>query len=319
MANCKTGACGGPGSRDEYDLGVTGLAMLAFLGAGHTHKHGKFQEVLQSAIQALLAAQGPDGCIGAKTPEGRWIYNHAIGTAALAEACCLSGDPALRAPAEKAVAFLADCRNPFLGWRYGLRPGDNDSSCTAWAALALVSARKSGLEVPKEAFDGALAWFDKATDGPTGKTRYTSPVETDPRLPEAAGNFQPNEAMTAAAAACRIFILGEKAADRAEILGGGDRLKMNPPRWDVSAGMTDFHCWYWGTLAMFQLGGDYWKSWNEPLKNALVPTQKREGCENGSWDPVDVWGCSGGRVYSTAINVLTMEIYYRYARVMKTK
>ena len=39
------------------------------------------------------------------------------------------------------------------------------------------------------------------------------------------------------------------------------------------------------------------------------------GCANGSWDPVDRWGFEGGRVYATAINALTLEVYYRYDNV----
>ena len=74
-------------------------------------------------------------------------------------------------------------------------------------------------------------------------------------------------------------------------------------------------------LALYQLDGPdgrHWRSWNEALKRALVPTQSRraDGCADGSWDPaVDRWGFAGGRVYATAINVLTLEVFYRYERV----
>ncbi|MBK9976081.1 MAG: hypothetical protein IPP14_15010 [Planctomycetes bacterium] len=39
--------------------------------------------------------------------------------------------------------------------------------------------------------------------------------------------------------------------------------------------------------------------------------------EHGSWDSVDAWGSAGGRVYSTAINCLTLEVYYRYQKLHK--
>ncbi|MHC4598664.1 MAG: hypothetical protein ACYS47_06635, partial [Planctomycetota bacterium] len=117
----------------------------------------------------------------------------------------------------------------------------------------------------------------------------------------------------------RIFILGPEAANNRKVLGGGNLLKQNTPKWDVEGGTIDMYYWYYGTLAMFQLGRSYWKAWNEPMKNALVPTQKREGCGNGSWDPVGAWGTAGGRVYATAINCLSLEIYYRYGRVLNVK
>ena len=37
----------------------------------------------------------------------------------------------------------------------------------------------------------------------------------------------------------------------------------------------------------------------------------------GSWDPIGAWGEDGGRVYSTAILVLTLEAYYRYSRLVR--
>ena len=73
--------------------------------------------------------------------------------------------------------------------------------------------------------------------------------------------------------------------------------------------------WYWGSYALFQYGGKKWLTWNEAMKNALLSTQRQGGCADGSWDPVGKWGMVGGRVYSTAINTLTLEIYYRYARI----
>jgi hypothetical protein len=50
------------------------------------------------------------------------------------------------------------------------------------------------------------------------------------------------------------------------------------------------------------------------MKDALLPNQRKGACEDGSWDPVGEWCRGGGRVYATAINVLTLEIYYRYKR-----
>jgi hypothetical protein len=48
----------------------------------------------------------------------------------------------------------------------------------------------------------------------------------------------------------------------------------------------------------------------------LVSGQAREGPLAGSWDPDhpvrDRWAHAGGRHYVTALNLLTLEVYYRY-------
>ena len=40
-----------------------------------------------------------------------------------------------------------------------------------------------------------------------------------------------------------------------------------------------------------------------------------ETCERGSWPPSDQWSSRGGRIYCTALAVLTLEVYYRFQRL----
>jgi hypothetical protein len=317
MANCRKGRCSGPGATADYDTGNTALALLAFLGAGHTHRTGKFKDSVKRALKALKKRQLPDGCYGPRTGDGHWIYNHLIATMAVAEAYGMAGrSPLLREMAQRGVDFTVRCQNPGLGWRYGIRPGDNDSSCTGWAVLALKSARLSGLSVPREAFAGAKNWFDKITDETDYRAGYTTRGDSGAR-PGDGKNFPPQEAMTSAAVLSRVFLGASRNDPR--VLGGGSLIKNCLPKWDVQSGSIDMYYWYYGSLAMMQLGGSFWKSWNTAMKDALLPTQHRKGCLNGSWDPVGPWGTAGGRVYATAINVLTLEVYYRYGRILQRK
>ena len=93
-----------------------------------------------------------------------------------------------------------------------------------------------------------------------------------------------------------------------ELIGGADLLRNNVPSW----GSKDFYYWYYATLVMFQMGGDHWKAWNNALRPTLVNNQRKGGPEDGSWDPAgDKYG-DAGRVYSTAIGALCLEVYYRY-------
>jgi hypothetical protein len=67
---------------------------------------------------------------------------------------------------------------------------------------------------------------------------------------------------------------------------------------------------------MFQMGGEHWKIWNEHLKATLLPLQRKDGAMSGSWDPIgDGKIPVGGRVFSTALGALCLEVYYRYAKL----
>jgi hypothetical protein len=119
--------------------------------------------------------------------------------------------------------------------------------------------------------------------------------------------------MTSVGIICRIFC-GQPRGDR-KVLQGVDILMANLPDWNKPKNdKVDYYYWYYGTYAMFQYGGEKWQKWNEAMKKALLGTQRQGGCADGSWDPIDKWGMVGGRVYATALNCLTLEIYYRYAR-----
>ena len=82
---------------------------------------------------------------------------------------------------------------------------------------------------------------------------------------------------------------------------------------DEQAGTIDMYYWYFGSLAMFQVGGEAWDEWRDALQTAVVLNQRKgPPLFRGSWDPVGPWGREGGRVYSTALMVMCMEVRYRY-------
>jgi hypothetical protein len=58
--------------------------------------------------------------------------------------------------------------------------------------------------------------------------------------------------------------------------------------------------------------GDFWKQWIDAMKDTILGTQLQDGPMAGSWDPKDKWETSGGRIYSTSLRVLMLEVYYRH-------
>ncbi len=304
----------GPGRGDgDYDVGVTALALLAFLGHGETHKIGAHKRTVRTGLDWLRAQQDADGAIGWDPMMGESVYNHALATTALCEALAMSRDFRLEKAAQAAVDWCLAAQNPGMGWQYGVRTGKNDSSVTSAMVMALKAAQAAGLEVPAETFADARGWFDRATalDGRTGYNAPGSGSAFMPALERAIGGEMYRElpVMTAAAVASRIAA-GEERTSEA-IAAGAEVLLGELPAWDGEGYQgVSFYYWYYGTLAMFQLGGEGWTTWNQALQEALVPTQR----DDGSWDPLGEWAFVGGRVYATALNALSLEIYYRFPR-----
>ncbi len=61
-------------------------------------------------------------------------------------------------------------------------------------------------------------------------------------------------------------------------------------------------------------------SWNDAVRDQLVTSQEASGHQAGSWDPAICKGkydSLGGRLYSTAVATLTLEVYYRYLRLLE--
>lgn len=116
--------------------------------------------------------------------------------------------------------------------------------------------------------------------------------------------------MTAEALLCR-FMLGERGRQGA-VDEAVEFIMDEPPR----NGQMNLYYWYYGSLAMFQVQGESWKRWNVGLQQQILPKQVLVGEHRGSWDPDTVWGGYGGRVYSTAMAALCLEVYYRYLPVL---
>ncbi len=172
-AHCPDEKCGGAGDA-AFDPGCTGLALLAFLGAGETHRSGKYRDTVKSGLAYIKRIQDPEGCFG-KRDSARFIYNHACAALAMVEAYARTGSPLFKQSAQAGVDFVEKCRNPYLAWRYGVRSQDNDTSVTGWMVRVLKAAREAGgLRVPNEALDGARIWFEKVTHPASGRVGYTA-------------------------------------------------------------------------------------------------------------------------------------------------
>lgn len=309
-------ASDGPGSA-VHDVGVTGLALLAFLANNNTMSHGQYRDEVKNGVLWLREQQGDNGLFGTNTSHD-FVYDHAIAAYAMCEAYGLSDFTLLRPIAQAGIDYLEAHRNPYGVWRYQPRDGDDDTSVTGWAVLAYNSAQDFDLQTSETALQNAATWLDEVTDN-KGRAGYTRRGELSSRHPGQHGDRYPpdrGEALTAVGLLCRFF-LGQDPTDHPIMVSAADTILDRLPVWDEGAGTIDHYYWYYASYALFQSGGKHWSRWSRELDDAVIRTQRKDGNSRGSWDPVGVWGEDGGRVYSTAMMVLTMQAYYRYTRLLR--
>ena len=312
--------CSGLGNA-THDVGVTGLALLAFLGEGSTMRSGPYAPVIKKGVSWLRKQQDPStGLFGTRAAHD-FVYDHAIATYAMCEAAGLSHSALLRPVAQNGVDYLESHRNPYSVWRYQPHDDQNDTSVTGWCIMAYESGAFFGLTVNKEALKLCEQWLDQVSDS-TGLHGYTRAGERSARKgSEHAARFpvDKGEAMTAVGLFSRFF-MGQDPKEKPVMKAAADRLLARPPIWDEKAGTIDHYYWYYATYALFQMGGRHWTEWQKKLETAVVKHQHLDPKQknlHGSWDPVDAWGDDGGRVYSTAILVLTLQALHRYTRLVR--
>ena len=283
------------GAGAKSDHGVTGLAMLAFLGAGNTHQEGGYSETVARGLRFLTERQRADGSLAGDAEFFAALYCHGMAAIAIAECCAMTGDESLRPPLEKAVRYSLSMQSPATGgWRYAA--GDKgDTSQLGWQVMLLASARQAGLTGLEPAESRAAAFLQSVSSGRAGGLAAYRPGE------------RPSVAMTAEALASRLFL--GMSPDHPCVAEAVDLLARNHP----TSRSPNAYAWYYSTLASFHAGGPQWEAWNRQLQAALLPLQRRESSGfDGSWDPDPVWGGHGGRVYATAMAAMTLEVYYRH-------
>ena len=277
----------------DADTGISGLAVLAMLGAGQTHVAGQHRQVVYDALVALIRRQKPDGSLAGSASVYAAHYCHAMASLAVAESALMTGDAVAIDTAGRAVGYtLATQHARTGGWRYSA--GDpGDLSQTGWQVMLLHTADQiDGVDVPRRAINNAKHFVRSVAIGRTGGLAAYRPGE------------RPSTTMTGEALAIRL-LLGDRPTDAA-IAEATESLLAQPP--GRGGGPDNLYGWYYTTIALHQLGGPAWRRWNASLKAHLLATQHADG----SWPADGLWGGYGGTVYSTAVATLCLESYYRH-------
>ncbi len=286
--------------RIQAPRAATGMALMAFLGAGQTHRNGDYKETVRRGLAYLINTQKAEsnGAGSFMEPSGS-MYSHGIASIALTEAWSMTRDEKLRVPAQAAINFIVYAQHSEGGWRYVPKQA-GDTSVVGWQVMALKSANMASLRVPKKTMRGVENFLDSVSEESGAYYGYTSPAKG-------------RKTLTAVGLLCRMYMGWKREHPALE--RGVDFLSDRGPAIDDRGQRATWNMYYnyYATQVLKQYGGDKWKKWNEVMREELIKTQDQKGQEKGSWYFKSDWhGSHGGRVYCTTLAVMTLEVYYRY-------
>lgn len=296
--DCADGGCSQPGSLHEAYNGATALALLSFLGGGHTHQKGDYQKVVKRGLESLLehaetTLNGLDLC--SKVRANEKLYVQGLATIALCETAALTRDKKYAQSATQALKFIAYAQDPDGGgWRYAVhQPGD--TSVVGWQIMALKSGQNARLKIPPNVFRRADKFLDHVQAEKGAGYGYAS-------APQSLASAPPGT--TAVGLLCRMYMGWDKK--NPNLRKGVAYLDRTKPS------TNDIYYNYYATQVMHHWGGDEWSRWNAVMRDHLIRTQIMDGVEAGSWNVTDPHGGAGGRLYQTCLSVMTLEVYYRH-------
>lgn len=292
----EVGGAGQGGSLQATPMGATSLALLTFLGGGHTHEiKGQYQETVTRGLNWLLskAETTSSGLDLRGTAQGNsGLYVQGIATICLCEAAALAPkDRTLKRAATSAIRFVERSQDRLGGgWRYTPnQPGD--TSVTGWQIMALQSAKANRISVAADTMQDARSFLRSVSVENGARYAY---------MPRGG----PADTMTAVGLLCQMYMGWRR--DRPELQAGVQHLA------NVGPSRENIYYNYYATQVLHHWGGELWDKWNLRMREQLVTTQIKDGPGVGSWDVTDPHGSGGGRIYQTALSVLTLEVYYRH-------
>lgn len=299
------------GDIPSHSAAMTALTIMGLASVGHLPGDGTPEgEAVNRALRYIVDNVEPDenGYLG-RSDRSR-MYGHGIITLMLTEMLGMSPDPQLdkkvRSITENAIKLIIRAQQVPKseanrgGWRYEPASSDSDISVSVWQLMALRAAKNSGIEVPKESIDNAIAYI---------KRSYRAERDSNGNLKqlEAAFSYEPyggrQTFSTTSAGLLSLQVAGQY--DAPEVLGSSNWLLRFPP--EVNEPWFFYGCYYYAQ-GMYQRGGDHAATARQKTEQMLVSSQSPEG----AWFPRNGNEKSAGPVYATSLALLSLSVYHHF-------
>lgn len=283
----------------EHPVAVTGYTLMAMLATGNLPNEGEYGKNVTSGVGFLLKCVRQDGYItsegAAAGKKGSNMYDHGIGTIALAEVYGQTQDPRVREKLALAIKLIISAQNKAGGWRYQPRPADADMSVTVLQVVALRAAKNAGLDVPQEVIDKAVQYVKSCQDQKSGGFCYQ---------PHQSPGFARTAAAIYSLQVCGLY-------DDPMVKAGAEYLvkaKLQPTGEWFTYGS------FYAAPAFYMIGGEQWKGWYDKLKTSLLePVIVPDGDKSiAYWNGLDNNARQVGPVYATAVYTAILAMPYHY-------
>lgn len=271
--------------QDGDDVGVTAIALMAFVGAGNTPGRGKYGHVVSRGLDFVLSCvREEDGYI---TANGTRMYSHAFATMFLAEIYGMTRRRDVKEKLRRAVDLIVSAQNKEGGWRYQPIPVDADLSVTVSTLQALRAARNVGMVVPLDTVERAMRYVKGCA------TRYGFTYQLSTDYP--ANDTRISYALTACGL---VALMSGGIYDSRETRDALRFLEENRRtlRWGK---YHYFYGHYYGAQAMYLAGPHYWENYYPRIKEEIIQGQRKS---DGAWQD-DV-----GMTYATAMAIVVLQM-----------
>lgn len=287
--------CQHEGASKEDRAAATALALLPFLGAGQTHKTGKYKKNVEAALyfvaQHMKVMKVNDVQCGifatdTSTPA------QSLCTLALCETYAMTHDKGLMQPAQFALNQLL--REPVVlddGFRW----------------MAIRSGELAYLQLPtRPPHRGQLL---PAIIGDRSKHKFAAPVQYHRLV-----SVGVLDRIFELKAPIDITELPERTIAIPEVDPNLQPVLKWLSEWGPEPGDLDYQ--YFATQSMRHNGGENWSAWHKQIGEQLIKSQEKAGHSKGSWHFADDHvAAGGGRLYCTALATMILEVYYRHLPV----
>ncbi len=328
---------GSQGNWESNDLGLVGLGALAFMAAGHAPGRGRYGQNVQKALDYVIENAKPSGLLNISNAQ-RDMYNHGLATFVLGQGHGMSTFPDRRYndTLDRALRLIANTQCEDGGWDYQARrqPHGHDLSLAVMQAKALRSAVDSGLDVPPEVINLAIKSVREHYSPKDG--RRDAPESEQQRQPGQFTYTKGGGGGTVAMAAAGVVCLQEfgqyddwRIPKNMDFITAQIKLLQKPHHRDGVMPFDAYTLYYVGQ-ALYQVGGEDWKTYYPPLRDYLVNSQIIDAGNpqrHGQWrdEGAKIAGSGGGsrvggkpgELFGTSVACFILAIPNRYLPILQ--